>query len=104
MTCGTMRESVMRTCGPSSMPFLPCVGLAPRASGTSTATIDLPSPVHSKPVISVESKGVFVNCTDFPVVASATYRCDAFSKFAMYATCVPAGDQPGAEIDAPFGV
>src|SRR5262245_50851888 len=30
--------------------------------------------------------------------------CDASSKFAMYATCVPFGDHAGDEIDAPLGV
>ena len=53
----------------------------------------LPSAVQSRPVTSVASSGVFVTCTDFPVATSATKICDASSKFAMYATCVPVGDQ-----------
>ena len=72
MTCGSARDSVSRTCGPSSTPFLPCVGAGPRASGTSTVTMLLPSAVQSSVVTSVASSGVFVTCVDFPVATSAT--------------------------------
>ena len=64
----------------------------------------LPSAVHSNVVMIVAMSGVFVTCTDFPVATSATNTCEASSKFAMYATCVPVGDQTCDEIDAPFGV
>ena len=63
----------------------------------------LPSAVQSIVVTSVAKRGDLVTCTDFPVAISATYTCDAASKFAMKASCLPSGDQAGLLTVAPFG-
>src|SRR5674476_1655245 len=104
MACGSARDSVRRTCGPSAMPLFPNTGAGSLASGTRTVTMPEPSPVHSTPVNSVASSGVFESWVERPVAASATYRYDASLKLAMNASCVPDGDQVGDEIDAPLGV
>jgi hypothetical protein len=52
----------------------------------------------------VASRGVRLTCVARPLATSDTYACEAFAKFAMYATCVPVGDHVGADSDcAPRG-
>ena len=82
MRSGALAPSVhMRTCGPVAMSGF--FGIGARGSGTSTATMFLPSAVQSTVVTSVASSGVLVTCTDLPVATSATNTCDAASKLAM---------------------
>src|SRR6476660_5400190 len=85
------------------MSSAPCVGFDPRLSGTSTATMVLPSGAHSTVVTRVARSGVFVTCTDFPLATSATNRCDAVLVLPTYATWVPLGDQAADVAITPFG-
>ena len=102
MRSGALAPSVQRrTCGPVAMAGF--CGIALRGSGTSTATMFLPSAVQSTDATSVANNGVLVICTDFPVAMSATKRCDAVSKLPMNATFLLSGDQAGPVMVAPLG-